>query len=106
MNDYFINVARALYLKKHFSASNGDSSELSHISIKMIHEKYPEIIPGRFNFKLVSDDDVKKEVENLNIKKSSTYGSIPASILKQYLNAYLPQLTKSINYSFQHSSFS
>ena len=54
--------------------------------------------------KLVSDDDIKKEIENLNIKKSSIYGSIPASILKQRLDAYIPQLTNSINYSFQHNS--
>ena len=50
--------------------------------------------------KLVSDDDIKKEIENLNIKKSSIYGFIPASILKQRLGAYIPQLTT----SFQHNS--
>ena len=51
MNDYFINVTRTLNLKKHFSARNGNPSQLdSHISIKMIHEKYPEIIPESFNF--------------------------------------------------------
>ena len=51
MNDYFINATRTLNLNKHFSASNGDPSEFdSHISIKMIHEKYPEIIPESFNF--------------------------------------------------------
>ena len=48
---------------------------------------------------------MKKEIENLDIKKSSTYGSIPATILKQCVNAYLPHLTNSINYSIQHSSF-
>ena len=89
MNDYFINVMRTLNLKKHFSASNGDPSEFdSHISIKMIHEKYPEIFPECFKFNLVSVDDIKKETENLNIKKSSTYGSISASILKQCIDAY------------------
>ena len=51
MNDYFINVIRTLNLKKHFSASNGDPSEFeSHINIKMIHEKYLEIISESFNF--------------------------------------------------------
>ena len=45
MNDYFINVTKTLNLKKHFSASNGAPSEFdSHISIKMIYEKYPEVI--------------------------------------------------------------
>ena len=42
---------------------------------------------------------MKKEIENLDTKKSSTYGSIPATILKQCINAYLPRLMNSINYS-------
>ena len=58
----------------------------------MIHEKYPEIIPESFNFKLISHDDKKKEIENLNIKKSSTYYFIPANVLKQCVDVYLSQL--------------
>ena len=46
-----------------------------------------------------------KEIENVDTKKSSTYGSTLAAILKQCVNAYLPHLTNSINYSIQHSSF-
>ena len=66
MNDYFINVTRTLNLKNQFSAKNDNPSEFySHISVKIIHEKYPEIIPESFNFELVSDNDVKKEIENL-----------------------------------------
>ena len=64
----------------------------------MIHGKYPEIIAESFNFKLASDNGAEKETENLNIKKSSTYGSIPASIFKQCVDAYLPQLTNSTDF--------
>ena len=71
----------------------------------MVHEKYPEILPESFKSQFVSNNEVKKEIENLNTKKSSTYGSIPANMLKQCVNAYLPHLTNSINHSFQHSSF-
>ena len=71
----------------------------------MIHEKYPEILPESFKFQFVSNNGVKKEIENLDTKKSSTYGSIPAIILKQCVNAYLPHLMNSIKYSMQHSSF-
>ena len=71
----------------------------------MIHEKYPEILPESFKFQFLSNNEVKKEIENLDTKKSSTYGSIPATILKQCVNAYLPHLTNSINYSIQHSNF-
>ena len=48
----------------------------------MIHEKYPEIRPESFKFQFVSNNEVKKEIENLDTKKSSTYSFIPATIFK------------------------
>ena len=42
---------------------------------------------------------------NLNVKKCSTNGSIPATILKQYVNVYLPFLTKAINYAITENTF-
>ena len=48
----------------------------NHISIKKIYETFPNIIPDNFHFKEVTKDDVRKEIYNLNVKKSSTYGSI------------------------------
>ena len=105
MNNYFINVTKTLNLKKQLGVGCSGINEFeNHIRIKMIHEKYPEILPEIFKFQLVSNDEVKKEIENLDTKKSSTYGSIPATILKQCVNAYLLHLTNSINY-IQHSSF-
>ena len=56
------------------------------------------------NLKLTMED-VKKEILNLNTKKSSTSGSIPATILKQSLDIYLPLLTKSVNYTVNESEF-
>ena len=106
MNNYFINVTKTLNLIKQLGVGRSGVNELeNHISIKMIHEKYPEILPESFKFQLVSNNEVKKETENLDTKKSSTYGSIPATILKQCVNAYLPHLTNSIKYSIQHRSF-
>ena len=106
MNNYFINVTRTLNLKKQLGAGRSGVNEFeNHISIKMIREKYPEILPESFKFQLVSNNDVKKEIENLDTKKSSTNGSIPATILKQFVNTYLPHLMNSINCSIQHSSF-
>ena len=77
----------------------------NHITIKKIHEIFPNIISENFHFKEVSKDDVRKEIRNLNVKKLSTYSSIPASILKQRVDAYLPYLTDSINYSLRESTF-
>ena len=106
MNNYFINVTKTLNLKKQLGVGRSGVNEFeNHISIKMIHEKYPETLPESFKFQLVSHNEVQKEIENLDTKKSSTYGSIPATILKHYVNAYLPHLTNSINYSIQNSSF-
>ena len=47
------------------------------------------MIPETFNFELVSDNDVKKEIENLHAKKSSSYGSIPGSILTLFRTGLL-----------------
>ena len=107
MNNYFINVTKTLNLKKqHAVRRSGVNEFVNHISIEMIHEKYPQILPKSFKFQLVSNNELKKEIENLDTKKSSAYGSIPATIIKQCVNDYLPHLTNSINYSIQHSSFS
>ena len=106
MNNYFINVTKTLNLKKQLGLVRSGVNEFeNHISIKMIHEKYPEILPESFKFQFLSNNEVKKEIENLDTKKSSTYGSIPATILKQCLNVYLPHFTNSINYPIQHSNF-
>ena len=80
MNNYFINVTKTLNLKKQLGVGCSGINEFeNHISIKMIHEKHPEILPESFKFQLVSNNEVKKEIENLDTKKSSTYGSIPAT---------------------------
>ena len=106
MNNYFINVTKTLNLKKQLGVRCSGINEFeNHISIKMIHEKYRETIAESFKFQLVSNNEVKTEIENLDTKKSSTYDSTPAIILKQCVNAYLLHLTNSINYSIQHSSF-
>ena len=39
------------------------------------------------------------------MKRSSTSGSIPATILKQSLDICLPYLTKSVNYTINEGKF-
>ena len=43
--------------------------------------------------------------KKLNVKKSLTKGSIPATILKQCVDVYLPFLTKSINHTITENIF-
>ena len=105
MRNYFINITKNLNLKI-LNKSQIDIDKFENqISIKIIHETFPEIIPGSVHFEQVFSDIVRKEIRNLNVKKSSTYGSIPASILKQCVDAYLPYLTVTINYSFKGKYF-
>ena len=48
---------------------------------------------------------IKKVVLKLNLKKSSTYGAIPASILKQSIKVPLEYKTNIINRSLKESTF-
>ena len=81
MNNYFINVTKTLNLKKQLGVGRSGVNEFdNHISIKMIHEKYPEILPESFKFQFLPKNEVKKEIQNLDTKKPSTHGSIPATI--------------------------
>ena len=69
-NNYFINVKKTLNLKKQHGVGRSGVNEFeNHISIKMIHEKYPEILPESFKFQFLSNNELKKEIENLDTKK-------------------------------------
>ena len=110
MNDYFINISKNLNLKSSKKCIAKDLNSIvsefdDHISIKKINEFFPDINVNDFEFETVTMEDVKKEILNLNTKKSSTSGSIPATILKQSLDIYLPYLTKSVNYTINESEF-
>ena len=49
-------------------------------------------------------DEAKKIVLKLNSRKSSTYGAIPASFLKQTAEVHLKYLTNIINHSLKEST--
>ena len=102
MNIFFINTTQKLNLKPYKDASltgiNGITSNFDNrIRIKKIKGSFP-------SFQEVSREDVKKII-NLNVKKSSTRGSIPATILKQCLDVYLPFLIKAINHAITENIF-
>ena len=73
MNKFFINITKSLNLKAPMINTTVDIQSLT----------------DSFHFKSVSLDDVKKEVLNLNLKKSSTSGTIPVTILKQTIDTHL-----------------
>ena len=102
MNNYFINITKNLHLKPSTVPNTSDTEEITkhlddHISVCKTKEAYSEILrEDNFSFKMVSMDEVKKEVLKLNSKKSSTYGAIPASLLKQTIEVHLKYLTNTI----------
>ena len=49
---------------------------------------------------------VKREIMDLNSKKTTCHGAIPAKILKQFCDSYLPIITKIINKSITEGIFS
>ena len=110
MNKFFINTTRKLNLKPFKSSSDTDINQITsvfknHVSITKIQECFANIEANDFNFRQVSLKEVKLEILDLNIKKSSTKGSIPATILKQCVDIYLPFLTNAINKLFLDNHF-
>ena len=77
----------------------------NHINIKKIKGYFPNKVSSNFNFQEVSREDIKKEIINLNEKKSSTIGSIPVTILRQCVEVYLQFLTKAINHTETENIF-
>ena len=67
------------------------------MSIKKIKASFPDINVNDFRFETATMEDVKKEILNLNIKNSSTRGSIQETVLKQTLDIYLPFINYTIN---------
>ena len=111
MNNYFLNITKNLDLKPSAVSNTSDIDQITkhfddNISVCKIKQVYSEVIQeDNFSFKMVSMDEVKKVVLKLNSKKSSTYGAIPTSILKQTIEVHLKYLTNSINHSLKESTF-
>ena len=91
-----------MYYKK--DLNNIVSEFDDYVSVKKIKEFFPVNNLNDFDFETVTMEEVEK-VLNLNIKKSFTSGSIPATILKQSLDIYLPYVTKSVNYTINEGKF-
>ena len=107
MNNYFTNITKTLDLKPSTVSNTSDIEEITkhfddHISACKIKEAYSKILrEDNFSFSMVSMDEVKKVVLKLDSKKSSTYGAIPASTLKQTIEVHLKYHTNTINHSLK-----
>ena len=106
MNEHFVSITKKLSLKPSICSKNSNSRVFhDHISIKKVKEIYPEIVSSSFKFKPVTKDDIKNDIQNLNVKKLSTFRCIPFTILEDCIDVYLVHLANSVNQSLQTSVF-
>ena len=96
-----INITKILYVNAQIISTTDDID----ISIRIIKETYPEIVPDSFHFKSVSLDDVKNKFLNLNPKKSSTSGTILVKILDKTIDVHSQNLKNAINHALQTNCF-
>ena len=105
MNQYFTSITNQLNLKKSPQLKNLEdiiNYYHNHISIEKIRSSN-NTQSELFTFNLVSPDEIKREILNLNNKKASREGDIPVNILKDAIDTYLPILTKVINSSIEQN---
>ena len=101
MNDYFVNITETIGLNQFDHLSNLFENHASIIRIKSNLDN----VSDKFDFKKVHEEEVKPEIMNLNSKKATCQGAIPAKILKQFCDSYLPIITKIINESITEETF-
>ena len=103
MNDYFVNITETIGLKQ-FQFDHLSNLFEDHTSIIRIKSNLDNV-SDKFDFKKVNEEEVKWEIMNLNLKKAACHGAIPAEILKQFCDSYLPTITKIINKSITEVTF-
>ena len=59
----------------------------------------------KFSFQLVTEDQVREEVMNLDGSKATPIGDISVDILKSNVYIHLPFITKSIHLSIEKAVF-
>ena len=106
-NNYFINITNTLNLKSSMpkSKSLSDLPKLykDHFSVLKIKGKYK--IQNNLQFREVSPDEVRKNIQSLNKKKSAIRSSIPVKYLTESVDIYLPFLTDIINQYLKNDIF-
>ena len=79
MNDYFVNIMQILGLKQ-FQFDHAKNLFEDHTSIIRIKSNLDNV-SDKFDFKAVHEKEVKWEIMNLNSKKATCPGAIPAKTI-------------------------
>ena len=75
----------------------------NHPSILKIKEHYPQNI--KFSFDPTTAEDVLKEVRHLDESKSSPLESIPARVLKDIVDVFVPKMVIDFNAAIKSGDF-
>ena len=92
-NNFFEHAVDNLEIQEYQSDHNVNISSISDDPIDYAIEKYknhPSIVminenvsfESRFSFTTVNEDDIQREILNINPKKAGTFGNIPTKMLK------------------------
>ena len=103
MNDYFVNITQPIGLKQ-FQFDHLNNLFEDHTSVIRIKSNLDNV-SDKFDFKKVHEKEVTRELVNLHSVKVTSHGAIPAKILKQFCDLYLPIITKIINESITEGTF-
>ena len=116
-NDFFKNAVRNLNIEENVDATESmegidDPIDAalkkfqSHPSILKIMEVVgAKLTSTKFDFKITNVEDIKKELSELNVNKSTTYKNIPAKILKTNSEICAPYIESILNLSFEDNIF-
>ena len=113
MNTFFVNITESLHLKKDDDSSlnplNSDNTNgilekhKHHLSVHKTRQTF--MTNEKFSFQFVTEDQLKKEIMNLNGSKATPIGNISVDIWKSTVDIHLPYITNSINLSVEKGYF-
>ena len=101
MNDYFVNISSNLNINPDKINPKENADDIidifkNHHSIQRIKVSN-QLENNSFDFKIISEEELRLEIKNLSCKKATNKGDIPANILKNSCDFYLKDLTTIIN---------
>ena len=106
MNNFFINIAKDLKLKKKKSKGKFITwlkAFESHQNIEKIKKAINTT--KKLSFRNVKDDEVVKFIMNLDGSKATPVGGIPTDMLKQTIDTHFPIMTQIINISTDNNCY-
>ena len=103
MNDCFVNITETIGLKQ-FQFDHPCNLFEDHTSIVRIKSNLDNV-SDEFDFKKVHEKEVKRDIMNLNSKKATCHGDIPAKILKQFCDSCLTIIIKIIHENITEGAF-